>query len=103
MNELPEPPDLLSPSLDELRASDFAHLDEAGHRYFDYTGAGLAARRQVDAAHSLLSSHTLGNPHRRTPRAHRRPNSSTRPAGVSWTTSEPRTTSASSPRTPREH
>lgn len=67
MNELPEPPDLLSPSLDELRASDFAHLDEAGHRYFDYTGAGLAARRQVDAAHSLLSSHTLGNPHSENP------------------------------------
>ena len=67
MNELPEPPDLLSPSLDELRASDFAHLDEAGHRYFDYTGAGLAARRQVDAAHSLLSSHPLGNPHSENP------------------------------------
>lgn len=55
------------PVLDELRRSDFAHLDEAGHRYFDYTGAGLAARRQVDAVADLWRSCVLGNPHSENP------------------------------------
>ncbi len=63
----PPTPRLPSPALSELRRDEFAHLDEAGHRYFDYTGAGLAARSQIDAAHDLLTSHTLGNPHSENP------------------------------------
>ncbi|MCB1271477.1 MAG: aminotransferase class V-fold PLP-dependent enzyme [Microthrixaceae bacterium] len=47
----------------ELRASDFAHLDEGGHRYFDYTGSGVAPRRVVEGIHDLWSSTVLGNPH----------------------------------------
>lgn len=58
----------LPPSvLDDLRRSDFARLDSGGHRYFDYTGAGLAAQRQIDATAELWSSQVLGNPHSENP------------------------------------
>ena len=30
--------------LDELRATEYAYLDDGGHVYLDYTGSGLAAR-----------------------------------------------------------
>lgn len=53
--------------LDELRHSEYGYLDEQGHLYLDYTGAGLAARAQYQA-HADRLSHTLfGNPHSMNP------------------------------------
>jgi selenocysteine lyase/cysteine desulfurase len=49
--------------LDELRASEYAYLDERGHVYLDYTGAGLAARSQLRASAARLRSGCYGNPH----------------------------------------
>jgi molybdenum cofactor sulfurtransferase len=49
--------------LDELRASDFARLDDGGHVYLDYTGAGLFAASQLHEHVRLLESTVLGNPH----------------------------------------
>ncbi len=49
--------------LDELRASEYAYLDEGGHVYLDYTGAGLAARSQLQAHARRLSANCYGNPH----------------------------------------
>jgi selenocysteine lyase/cysteine desulfurase len=49
--------------LDELRRTEYGYLDEQGHLYLDYTGAGLAARAQ-HRAHADRLAHTLfGNPH----------------------------------------
>jgi len=53
--------------LDELRASEYAYLDEGGHVYLDYTGAGLAARSQLQAHASRLSAGCYGNPHSGSP------------------------------------
>ncbi len=53
--------------LDELRATDYARLDRAGHVYLDYTGGGLYAESQVCAHTDLLLSHVLGNPHSTNP------------------------------------
>lgn len=49
--------------LDELRATDYARLDQAGHIYLDYTGGGLYAASQVRAHQRLLERLVLGNPH----------------------------------------
>ena len=49
--------------LDELRSSDFARLDAAGHVYLDYTGGGLFASSQLDEHVRLLERTVLGNPH----------------------------------------
>jgi selenocysteine lyase/cysteine desulfurase len=49
--------------LDELRASEYGYLDEGGHVYLDYTGAGLAARSQLAEQASRLRSGCYGNPH----------------------------------------
>jgi selenocysteine lyase/cysteine desulfurase len=49
--------------LDELRRTEYGYLDEQGHLYLDYTGAGLAARAQHRAHEERLNSHLLGNPH----------------------------------------
>ncbi len=54
-------------SLDELRAREFARLDEGGHVYLDYTGAGLYAASQVRAHMDLLLSGVYGNPHSNNP------------------------------------
>jgi selenocysteine lyase/cysteine desulfurase len=49
--------------LDELRRTEYRYLDDQGHLYLDYTGAGLAARAQ-HRAHANRLAHTLfGNPH----------------------------------------
>lgn len=64
---VPTPTPLPHPVLDELRRTDFAELDRAGHRYFDYTGAGLAAQRQIDATAHLWRTRVLGNPHSENP------------------------------------
>jgi selenocysteine lyase/cysteine desulfurase len=49
--------------LDELRESEYGYLDEGGHVYLDYTGAGLASRAQLLAHESRLRSGCYGNPH----------------------------------------
>ena len=47
----------------ELRRTDFARLDEAGHTYLDYTGSGLYADSQVAEHLELLRGGVFGNPH----------------------------------------
>jgi selenocysteine lyase/cysteine desulfurase len=49
--------------IDELRASEYARLDQSGHAYLDYTGAGVYADVQVRRHAELLVSNVLGNPH----------------------------------------
>lgn len=49
--------------LDKLRATDYSYLDEGGHVYLDYTGAGLAARSQLRAHDDRLRTGCYGNPH----------------------------------------
>jgi len=56
-----------SARLDDLRATDFSRLDQAGHVYLDYTGAGLHAASQLRAHAALLESQLLGNPHSASP------------------------------------
>ncbi len=53
--------------LDELRATEYSYLDEGGHVYLDYTGAGLAARSQLIAHETRLRSGVYGNPHSENP------------------------------------
>ncbi|HEX8904966.1 MAG TPA: aminotransferase class V-fold PLP-dependent enzyme, partial [Longimicrobiaceae bacterium] len=52
---------------DELRRREFSRLDEQGHVYLDYTGAGLYAESQVRAHSDYLCHSILGNPHSRNP------------------------------------
>lgn len=54
-------------SLDELRASDFARLDERGQTYLDYTGGALPARSHIERHMELLLSGVFGNPHSANP------------------------------------
>jgi selenocysteine lyase/cysteine desulfurase len=49
--------------LDELRREEYGYLDEQGHLYLDYTGAGLAARAQYHAHVERLAGTVFGNPH----------------------------------------
>jgi selenocysteine lyase/cysteine desulfurase len=49
--------------LDELRGTEYRYLDEQGHLYLDYTGAGLAARAQHRAHADRLAATLFGNPH----------------------------------------
>jgi molybdenum cofactor sulfurtransferase len=49
--------------VDELRRTDFARLDQSGHAYLDYTGAGLYADSQLREHFQLLQRNVLGNPH----------------------------------------
>jgi len=53
--------------LDELRATEYSYLDEGGHVYLDYTGAGLPARSQILAHVARLRSGVYGNPHSENP------------------------------------
>src|ERR1700748_3103007 len=53
--------------LDELRATEYAYLDEGGHVYLDYTGAGLAARSQLQAHAERVGGGCFGNPHSENP------------------------------------
>jgi molybdenum cofactor sulfurtransferase len=55
--------DVDSRVLDKLRCSDFARLDEGGHVYLDYTGAGLYADSQLREHLELLRDNVFGNPH----------------------------------------
>jgi selenocysteine lyase/cysteine desulfurase len=57
-------PDFTSTSiLDELRATEYARLDELKHIYLDYTGGGLYADCQIRDHMELLRSNVFGNPH----------------------------------------
>jgi selenocysteine lyase/cysteine desulfurase len=49
--------------LDDLRAAEYARLDQQGHVYLDYTGGGLYAEAQVRAHLALLNEGIFGNPH----------------------------------------
>jgi selenocysteine lyase/cysteine desulfurase len=49
--------------LDDLRATEYARLDRAGHIYLDYTGGSLYAESQVRDHMALLSDGVFGNPH----------------------------------------
>jgi selenocysteine lyase/cysteine desulfurase len=50
-------------ALDELRATEYARLDELGLAYLDYTGGGLYATCQLLEHQALLAGLVLGNPH----------------------------------------
>ena len=47
----------------ELRAREFARLDESGEAYLDYTGSALYGESQLRRHHELLRHVILGNPH----------------------------------------
>src|SRR5580693_7919978 len=49
--------------LDRLRATEYSYLDEGGHVYLDYTGAGLCAQSQLLAHTARLRDGCYGNPH----------------------------------------
>lgn len=53
--------------LDDLRAADYARLDQQGQIYLDYTGGGLYADAQLRAHMTLLQEHVFGNPHSANP------------------------------------
>ncbi len=53
--------------LDDLRRTDYARLDRAGHIYLDYTGGSLYAQSQLDAHFALLRENVFGNPHSSNP------------------------------------
>ncbi len=53
--------------IDELRAADYARLDQAGHVYLDYTGAGIYAESQIRTHQKLLLENVYGNPHSSNP------------------------------------
>jgi molybdenum cofactor sulfurtransferase len=57
--------------LDALRAAEYGRLDEHGHVYLDYTGAGLHAASQVRQHGDLLNTQALGNPHSASPASSR--------------------------------
>ncbi|GAB3276585.1 aminotransferase class V-fold PLP-dependent enzyme [Larkinella harenae] len=53
--------------LDALRDREFARLDEHGHIYLDFTGAGLYTQQQVDQHSQQLKQQVFGNPHSSNP------------------------------------
>ncbi|MEU8331187.1 aminotransferase class V-fold PLP-dependent enzyme [Micromonospora sp. NPDC048839] len=53
--------------IDELRATEYRHLDTAGQVYLDYAGAGVVARAQVREHHDRLLAGLYGNPHSENP------------------------------------
>ncbi|WP_433119548.1 aminotransferase class V-fold PLP-dependent enzyme [Micromonospora sp. CA-246542] len=53
--------------IDELRATEYPHLDRHGQVYLDYAGAGVTARAQVRAHHDRLLAGPYGNPHSESP------------------------------------
>ncbi|WUI03409.1 aminotransferase class V-fold PLP-dependent enzyme [Spirillospora sp. NBC_00431] len=53
--------------LDELRATEYRHLDEHEQTYLDYTGSGVVAAAQLRAHVERLSGRCYGNPHSENP------------------------------------
>ena len=54
-------------ALDDLRAREYARLDNLGQVYFDYTGGGLYAESQLREHFDLLRESVFGNPHSQSP------------------------------------
>jgi selenocysteine lyase/cysteine desulfurase len=54
-------------ALDDLRVTEYARLDDAGHVYLDYTGGSLYAASQLKRHHEELSRNVFGNPHSNNP------------------------------------
>lgn len=54
-------------ALDDLRAREYARLDETGQVYLDYTGGGQYADAQLRTHMGLLRQCVLGNPHSNNP------------------------------------
>ncbi|WP_283133217.1 aminotransferase class V-fold PLP-dependent enzyme [Rhizohabitans arisaemae] len=54
-------------TLDELRATEYAYLDNEGHVYLDYAGAGIPADIQIREHADLLRGRCFGNPHSENP------------------------------------
>jgi selenocysteine lyase/cysteine desulfurase len=55
--------------LDELRATEYGYLDEAGHVYLDYAGAGLPSRAQLRVHAARVYGNCYGNPQSQNPAA----------------------------------
>ncbi|GAA5190740.1 aminotransferase class V-fold PLP-dependent enzyme [Rugosimonospora acidiphila] len=55
--------------LDELRATEYPHLDTDGGIYLDYTGAGVPAAAQLARHAQRLTTRCYGNPHSQNPTA----------------------------------
>ncbi|MFF5177887.1 aminotransferase class V-fold PLP-dependent enzyme [Micromonospora sp. NPDC000316] len=53
--------------LDDVRATDYRHLDQTGQVYLDYTGSGVAAQAQVRAHYDRLLAGLHSNPHSENP------------------------------------
>jgi selenocysteine lyase/cysteine desulfurase len=53
--------------LDDVRATEYRHLDAGGHVYLDYTGAGVPSDAQIRAHAARLRDHCFGNPHSDSP------------------------------------
>jgi len=53
--------------VDEIRKEDYSNLDQLGHVYLDFTGAGLFAQSQIQKHHDLLMNNVFGNPHSTNP------------------------------------
>jgi len=53
--------------LDDLRAKEFARLDENKHVYLDYTGGGLYSDSQLNEHMQILKRGIFGNPHSNNP------------------------------------
>ncbi len=53
--------------VDDLRATEYARLDETGQVYLDYTGGSLYAESQLHAHLALLAGDVFGNPHSKNP------------------------------------
>ena len=54
-------------AFDELRATEYGRLDEAGTVYLDYTGGSLYAESQVEEHMRMLRDSVFGNPHSANP------------------------------------
>ncbi len=54
-------------ALDDLRARDYARLDEQGQIYLDYTGGSLYATSQLHEHMRVLEQGVYGNPHSSNP------------------------------------
>lgn len=53
--------------IDDLRARDYARLDQLNQVYLDYTGSGLYASSQLRQHMDLLEAGVFGNPHSKNP------------------------------------
>ncbi len=54
-------------TIDDLRRTEYARLDEQGHIYLDYTGGGLYADSQLQQHMDMLRRNVFGNPHSHNP------------------------------------